>query len=121
LNREIFSSSCLRGGCCSAPLPPSFPLVTIGRMHGKRRTGRDGVVLRDSGRTSPWFSRPRERRLGLAECSGARPRRSTLLGPRATSSGRNGATNVRPPRFGGQPRLFGRRLCLLAKTAAGRS
>jgi hypothetical protein len=42
LNKEIFSSSCLRGGCCSAPLPPSFPLVTIGRMHGKRRTGRNG-------------------------------------------------------------------------------
>ena len=53
----LFLSSCSGGGCSSAPLPSSFPLVTIGRMHGKRRTGRDGVH-RDSGQTSPRSSRP---------------------------------------------------------------
>jgi hypothetical protein len=114
-------SSCSGGGCCSAPLPSSFPLVTIGRMHGKRRTGRDGVH-RDSGQTSPRSSRPRERRLGLAECSlGTRPQQSTLPWPWATTgSGRNGSRNLRLPQLWGRPLLFGRRL-LLATAAAGKS
>jgi len=122
LNGEIFLSSCSGGGCWSAPLPYSFPLVAIGRMHGKRRTGCNGVH-RNSGQTSPWFSRPREWRLGLAECSlGTRPRQSTLPGPWATTgSGRNGSRNLRLRRLWGRPRLFGRRLCLLATAAAGRS
>ena len=33
----LFLSSCSGGGCYNAPLPSSFPLVAIGRMHGKRR------------------------------------------------------------------------------------
>ena len=38
---EILSSC--SGGSCTKQLPSSFPLVSNGRMHRKRRTGRDGV------------------------------------------------------------------------------
>jgi hypothetical protein len=48
-------SSC-SGGSCTKQLPSSFPLVSNGRMHGKRRTGRDGVH-RHSGQTWSWSSR----------------------------------------------------------------
>ena len=52
---ELLVSSC-SGRFSKKQLPSSFPLVTYGRMHGKRRTGLDGVQ-RDNGQTrprSPW-------------------------------------------------------------------
>jgi hypothetical protein len=53
---ELLVSSCL--GCFSKKqLPSLFPLVTYGRMHGKQRTGLDGVQ-RDNGQTRPWSSWP---------------------------------------------------------------
>ena len=54
---ELFLSSCSGGGCCNAPLPSLFPHVAYGQMHGKQRTGLDGVH-RDSGQTWPRSSRP---------------------------------------------------------------
>jgi hypothetical protein len=53
---ELLVSSCL-GHFSKKQLPSSFPLVTYGRMHGKRRTGLDGVQ-RDNGQTRPWSSWP---------------------------------------------------------------
>ena len=54
---EPLVSSCL-GRFSKKQLPSSFPLVTYyGRMHGKRRTGLDGVQ-RDNGQTRPRSSWP---------------------------------------------------------------
>ena len=53
---ELLVSFCL-GHFSKKQLPSLFPLVTYGQMHGKRRTGLDGVH-RDSGQTWPRSSRP---------------------------------------------------------------
>ncbi len=55
---ELLVSSC-SGRFSKKQLPSSFPLVTFtyGQMHGKRRTGLDGVQ-RDNGQTRPRSSWP---------------------------------------------------------------
>ena len=47
----------LLGALSKKQLPSSIPLIMYGRMHGKRRTGLDGVQ-RDRGQTRPWSSWP---------------------------------------------------------------
>jgi hypothetical protein len=53
---ELFVSFC-SGGFSKNQLPSVFPLITYGRMHGKRRTGLDGVQ-RNNGQTRPQSSWP---------------------------------------------------------------
>jgi len=53
---ELLVSFCL-GRFSKKQLPSLFPLVTYGRMHGKWRTGLDGVQ-RDNGQARPRSSLP---------------------------------------------------------------